>query len=771
MARKGCALHHWINDVLSSILKFIFVKTDSIEVHPVFPTKNDTMHERPSGKIGLYTTFFNSANFRLPLSTFLVDVLRHFRINISQLSMIKATKSGWTSFSKRFDNAPHVTRDPDPVAAKFNAQDYATLVSHPSSLWKFSEAFMCLVGLSRHYTLDEETYPWFLHKNEEEMDIFAFIHTSDPTKYCSAASFASDRPESELEDSVERLFDEGGSGNQTEQGDSAIVKAANTVVEDMAPVQSKHQGKRKYVVADAGGRLLARAVLNVGVGIAAIPTLPFVTASVSTTSEREDGNHTDSMAEPNLCTIGASQRFVISSDSSHHSGPTIAGAEVDPLVRSSAPIMTTATTVTSTVNSALVAKEKPVKPSLDFLVGGIRTVIDLDTDLQKVYVPQWRVTNRSHLDDSRVYREMVDEFALPKSFISLSAEVRMRTKYHFKKRRTLKSIVEKEVLRDEVNALKGCNVIFEKERNALDVKVTYLEASVVGKERDLTDFNAQLTFVKSKNDNLTYRKITVYDNYMNQLEKFQDDRMKVVNDKLTKIDSDLVEMACHLKERFYPYLLNTISGRRWLLTHVIKLFLVKCLNSFEYLMILGAAISRVEKGMQSGLTANIDHGREGRSLANVASYNLMRKQTLTPPFKSSLKVPILRSKDQVVLGETYLSFALSVLHSHVEQIRENIAAPRSALVGVWTPFSEPLSVSSLMHEASTSGVVPAAFVTITALSTTFASARSIPPISKNDYEIVGVDGQEGVVMDGRVVADGNVAPFPDVVDVEINIPQ
>ncbi|GKG00715.1 hypothetical protein Tco_0302405, partial [Tanacetum coccineum] len=30
------------------------------------------------------------------------------------------------------------------------------------------------------------------------------------------------RAESELEASVERLFDEGGSGNQTEQGDSAV---------------------------------------------------------------------------------------------------------------------------------------------------------------------------------------------------------------------------------------------------------------------------------------------------------------------------------------------------------------------------------------------------------------------------------------------------------------------------------------------------------------------------------------------------------------------
>ncbi|GKG28349.1 hypothetical protein Tco_0406676, partial [Tanacetum coccineum] len=46
----------------------------------------------------------------------------------------------------------------------------------------FPEEFLCLVGLSRHYTLDEETYPLFLDMDGEDMDIFAFINTSDPTK-------------------------------------------------------------------------------------------------------------------------------------------------------------------------------------------------------------------------------------------------------------------------------------------------------------------------------------------------------------------------------------------------------------------------------------------------------------------------------------------------------------------------------------------------------------------------------------------------------------
>ncbi|GJW02792.1 hypothetical protein Tco_1561648, partial [Tanacetum coccineum] len=91
-------------------------------------------------------------------------------------------------------------------------------------------------------------------------------------------------------------------------------------------------------------------------------------------------------------------------------------------------------------------------------------------------------------------------------------------------------------------------------------------------------------------------KVTAYENCIDQLEKFQDDQMKVVNDKLDKLYIDFVEMALHLEERFYPHLLTTIAA--------------------------AVAISKaIEKGMQDGLSAGITHGKEGRALIDVAAYN------------------------------------------------------------------------------------------------------------------------------------------------------
>ncbi|GKF41433.1 hypothetical protein Tco_0124775, partial [Tanacetum coccineum] len=130
-----------------------------------------------------------------------------------------------------------------------------------------------------------------------------------------------------------------GSGSHTERGDSVsgghgvdipqVSVTAEIVAEDAAPVQSKRQRKRKTVISDAGEpshppkklredhetstgpsivgksksalqRLLAGAVLNPKVEVAALPTLPFINSSVSVTPEREDGNQSDFMVGANL---------------------------------------------------------------------------------------------------------------------------------------------------------------------------------------------------------------------------------------------------------------------------------------------------------------------------------------------------------------------------------------------------------------------------------------------------------------------------------------
>nr|GEX14386.1 hypothetical protein [Tanacetum cinerariifolium] len=698
------------------------------------------------------------------------------------------------------------------------------------------------------------------------MDIFAFIHTSDPTKVkvvererkedelrllettvshtVPLLPVAPDRGESELDANVDKLLDEGGSGAQAEQGDSAsgegeqgmniqpVTKTTDDVAEDVIPLQPRHLKKRKILVSDAGGpshplkklrkdhetprgtsvegksmsavqRLFARALQNAEVRGEPIPTMPFITSSVSAMSERKGEGHTDSITRRNLLTISALQRPF-------------------------APIIIAATTITSTADPAVVVKEKIVKPSLfaaestsadgtdpvmagltvltgsDFLVGGIRTVINPDSNLQKTYVPQWNVTNGSRLDDGGVCHEMVNEFALPKFFasvrgmkhdqiftefnvgvapqMSLSAEVRMHAEYNIREKMRLKSVVKKKnqflkardeeiknlkarlllneaeatkairlhtkvskletlekSLRDEVNALNERNSILKKERNALDVKVTNLEAIV-------------------------------------------DAQLKVVNYKFDNLYVDFVEMTLHLEEKFYLHLLTTIIGRRWILTHGMELSVVKCLNSPEYLSALGIAVSKaIEKGTQDGLAVGITLDREGRALTDVAAHNpsadieavkniLRLEEHLaerlglneSQPHIDQLMVPIHHSPDKTVVGAFTLSLALDVFDARVWRIRENIMSHRSLFQDIYIPLAKILSAAALTGMEGTSNVVHATADITTTLFVTLASAGTVTPLFVDDYGVMG--------MNDQLAIDEDANHFPNVDDAELNIP-
>ncbi|GKD89193.1 hypothetical protein Tco_1364700, partial [Tanacetum coccineum] len=275
-----------------------------------------------------------------------------------------------------------------------------------------------------------------------------------------------------------------------------------------------------------------------------------------------------------------------------------------------------------------------------------------------------------------------------------------------------------------------------------------------------------------------------------QLEKFQDDKMKEVNDKFDQLYTNFIEMALHLEEKFYSHLLTTIFRRRWLLTHGMELAIAKCLNSTEYLSTLRAAIGKaVEKGTQDGLSAGITHGAEGRNLTDVAAYKpfaeadyisaLQRLQSVNLSLIAKLRsnkdasvetiMNLLRLDDTLAekLGLTesqpHFNQLMVPIHRSPYQtvIRENIANHISALRDVFIPLAEPFSAVALEGTGGTSEIVPATVDTTTTLSTTLASVSTIIPISVDDYDVAGTDDQaavnENVASDNATGEDVN--PF------------
>ncbi|GKC45079.1 hypothetical protein Tco_1062801 [Tanacetum coccineum] len=184
-------------------------------VHTELPGRNQRIRNSPTSKIGVYTRFFDFSNYRIPLSQFFVDILEYFQINLSQLSVITAAKVShfeilcrvhgfvptvgnfhllkhwndsffWVDSSAfllsiPWHNNETLKKDPHPTPTEFNAEVCDFLATHLAPFWKFSESFLCLVGISCYYELDDKVYPVFLADDDEEMDLFALINHADPT--------------------------------------------------------------------------------------------------------------------------------------------------------------------------------------------------------------------------------------------------------------------------------------------------------------------------------------------------------------------------------------------------------------------------------------------------------------------------------------------------------------------------------------------------------------------------------------------------------------
>ncbi|GKF42571.1 hypothetical protein Tco_0125913, partial [Tanacetum coccineum] len=210
------------------------------------------------------------------------------------------------------------------------------------------------------------------------MDLNAFIRTADPRKVRIVerprtenerpiVTVAKHRTVTLLPTSVSRP-----SGELPKRS-----KKKRVICGSKGTPASSHPPKRlradygKISGSTAGGKsrgvlnkLLQDSRLSVEQGVTALPTLPFITSSVTASPLKEGGDHTDSVTGPSLRYVAASARFVVLSDSSHHSATNFVVPEGDSFVRSIVLVTTEATTVTivatTVVIPADVGKDKSV---------------------------------------------------------------------------------------------------------------------------------------------------------------------------------------------------------------------------------------------------------------------------------------------------------------------------------------------------------------------------------------------------------------------------
>ncbi|GJT56315.1 hypothetical protein Tco_0991369 [Tanacetum coccineum] len=313
-------------------------------------------------------------------------------------------------------------------------------------------------------------------------------------------------------------------------------------------------------------------------------------------------------------------------------------------------------------------------------------------------------------------------------------------------------VVEAIRLRSRITDIEAADATRTGELKSLKERNAALESAAVAKDSEITKLTQDLSSLQLSCDDLSI-KASTFECEKDKLVD-QDEQVKALSDHVAHIDSDLMDMALHMDEEFYPHYLTTNARRRWILSRDLKLVIMKCLQSSEYLAALGGALGRaIDKGMQDGLKADVDHGRAGKGLDVIVAYDpsakanfvsaidalrvvnflllaqlesrkdasmadifdLLRlegpaaetpKASQLQPSFEQLMVPIHRLEDQVVIGETSLSFALDVAHSRVQRLKGDVAACRPSLTDAMVPLLEPLSVRSLTGKASIPWFLP-----------------------------------------------------------------
>nr|GEV56487.1 hypothetical protein [Tanacetum cinerariifolium] len=654
------------------------------------------------------------------------------------------------------------------------------------------------------------------------MDLFVFIRHTDPTKVRIGERDLAKREVKLLKmtggrtvpldppattspkdsgDSIDKLFDDADQEDSVERGDDVLEETIAKDASEVVAEKTKKKQKRKVagdasgsthppkklrddyqsLLPNTSGKSLAalRGMILKGFSIPSGVTEPLIAASLAPIS---DVGPLESMPGPNLRTRPPHVRYVVSSDGSHHSGSY---SEATSFVRSlatDAPVVTLVVTTTVVADIAAFPDSKARDASKDHenigdsaFAGGANTnaasisklnkpftssdsfyasqCLDTET-MHRIYVPKWKVTNDSILEDPYVCRDLTDRLAPPALFaqlrtmdydqlyfdfnvgaarhVCLGAEVKIRTEHILERKGELEDkcttvlLSERDAKITHLKSLLSLKEFEAAEAIRLCSKLTTVETANAAKDSELRD-------LKDKNFKSSLE--SAFELFNVRLKATHDEQAKVLGTRFTELDAQLLEMAAHLDEEFYPCFLTAISGQR---------------------TAIGCAVN---KGIQDGLRAVIDHGKAGRDLSIVEGYDpfakvkyievlnalravdfpllselkskkdasivdlmdslrlegllaeILEAENLQPS-PDQLRLPIHRPEDNLVLGETSLSFSLQVVHSRVQM--------------------------SLIGEASTS----AALVTVepvTTLSTTFASSNVVPLLLTSNDQALGVE--------------------------------
>nr|GEW47040.1 probable cyclic nucleotide-gated ion channel 20, chloroplastic [Tanacetum cinerariifolium] len=555
------------------LLEFTSEYGISENLHPELPGSEERIVDFLEGKVGVYTKFFEFANFRLPLSQFLFDILGHYQIHLSQLKRPgKNTPQCYTkpldslkNWNNRFfwvdervfltvaDWRTSAPKDEMPAKDTYSVEAVTILNTHRTPIQKQPEALLCLVGLS------SEIFPG---RRLADMDLFNLIRALNPTKVKTGT-----RPRAAHEVPL-------------------LTVTASRVIEMEDP---------------------ATAIDSSGVP-STIERSPLDFANENPSQQSTGGNGTEDQGQETVAPEVPPSENVATTGVAPKAGPAEEIAAMGPrtLVDVSDPDLLSFANPQS-IPTENVAQYANISYSSRAAVAGDpgsehTSFTSMVGSPESLYQPEWGVTNGCSLDAPKACQDLVDHIAPPGYFselrhlhnddflkqynINLARQVAMGSQLRLRfeqEAKLLKKSAAQLARRDQriqarKNEIKNLETLLEAETDMK--KTTEAKNAKLGKE--LENLRALFSDLQVSNDRLSQQvstlqaQVTREEKLKASFEEFKQYEDNRVEKRCAEMDARLDALSIDFDEELYPHMLTAIAGRRWVIGHGLRLAVMKC---------------------------------------------------------------------------------------------------------------------------------------------------------------------------------------------------
>ncbi|GJX09644.1 hypothetical protein Tco_0199503 [Tanacetum coccineum] len=639
------------------------------------------------------------ANFSAKCSIMTKEMVDSFCESFYILAEVHPTAPGRDKTIAQFpaekDSTPHLTACQE--------QTVKLLESHKAPFRRYPECFLCLVGLSPYYPLDENSYPAFEHPDGTNMGLLDFIKTADPWKVWAVEvqkgdDQIPDPTEGGQEDVAEEnayleLADPDESTAMVRQSEEEVVtdqpkkiKKKRLIRQSDVLPSKKLRTDHPSLASSTEGKTLAGLEQIMPAGSRLLAWERSATPSVAPPQESEGFVDLPAHESLQICTtVGSSSTLsalVYTAAADHNLPPRQAREDFNP--------------------------EQAGPSQLEESEGSDDSFYELAT-FNPSKAKRWSSTTNMPWEEKdpeilRLKSQMAKKEADAAQVVRLRDQVSSLSR-------------KKSALTAEVSALKVTVTQKDHDISLLDSRATHLESTLNDAQVACTEAGTKITSLASERDRLVSEVSSLCAGFKDFKEKMEIQQEEQAQELYNRV----AELEAHVMD---------------------------CLKSAEYQGILGHALGRaVDFGMQEGLEVGHEHGVVGRSLSVVDAYNseiasadyvnavkaledahfplvdllkskkdvgmdevldcflldeplaeLPEAASLQPCIKQ-LSIPIHHAGDKTAVGETSISFALMNVHARAKGAKKHAAALRQLMMEI---VFAPLSSQTWVGEASIS---------------------------------------------------------------------